>query len=604
AKLKADGCFAQMGTTYPPLSPVAWSSFSTGVNPGKHNIYDFITRNPANYLPAMSSVRIREPKRTLSVGKYKIPLSKPELTWLRKSKSFWTTLGEHGVFSSVIRVPITFPPEKFHGVMLSAMCVPDIRGTQGTFTYYADTTGKSEHVEGDGGGERVAVERVNGHYHAYVVGPDNFLRTDSRQMRVPFKVVPTSNNGTVTANLHLQGRVVKLVKDEYSEWVDVAFKAAPGIKVRGVCRFMLKQIEPDFQMYCTAVQIDPDKPALPISHPFVYSQYLSKRAGKYATLGLAEDTWSLSERVMSEDGFLRQAYDIHQERERMFFDALRKVKRGTVICVFDGPDRIQHMFWRFLDDSHPACSDDQRESHRHAIRDMYKNMDELVGRVMAKVNADDVLIVMSDHGFKPFRRGVDLNAWLQQNGYLVLKDGATHSDETYLRDVDWSQTRAFTMGLAGIFINQKGREAQGIVEPGEETRGLQKEIAAGLTALKDPQTGEPAIHAVYPREQAYKGPYVKAAPDLIIGYNVGYRVSWESAVGKTGEEVILDNTHAWSGDHCIDPHLVPGVMFCNRKLRTEDVNIIDIAPTAMDLFGVKKPPYLDGKSLLCEPASN
>jgi predicted AlkP superfamily phosphohydrolase/phosphomutase len=160
------------------------------------------------------------------------------------------------------------------------------------------------------------------------------------------------------------------------------------------------------------------------------------------------------------------------------------------------------------------------------------------------------------------------------------------------------------MGLAGIFINQKDREGQGIVAPGDETRKLQEEIAEKLTGLTDPASGEVAVHAVYAREKIYNGPYVKAAPDLIIGYNVGYRVSWESAVGKTSKEVILDNTHAWSGDHCIDPHLVPGVLFCNRKLRTEDVSIVDIAPTAMDLFGVKKPAYLDGKTLLCEPASN
>ena len=273
AKLKRDGCYAQMGTVYPPLSPVAWSSFSTGVNPGKHNIYDFITRNPATYGPAMSSVRIRDPRRTITIGKYKIPLSKPELTWLRKSKSFWTHLGEHGIFSSVIRVPITFPPEKFHGVMLSAMCVPDLRGTQGTFTYYADEAGKSEHVEGDGGGERVAVQRKNGQVESYVVGPDNFFRTDGEQMRIPFRVLPTAkHNGRATADLHLGGKVVKLTQDQYTDWVELAFKAAPGIKVRGCCRFMLKQLEPDFSMYCTAVHLDPDKPALPISHPIVYTQ--------------------------------------------------------------------------------------------------------------------------------------------------------------------------------------------------------------------------------------------------------------------------------------------------------------------------------------------
>lgn len=604
AKLREQGSYSRLGTTYPPLSPVAWSSFSTGVNPGKHNIFDFIVRNPANYGPTMSSVRIRDPKRTLRLGPYKVPLSKPELTWLRKSKSFWAHLGDFGVFSSVIRVPITFPPERFHGVLLSAMCVPDLRGTQGTFTYYADRAGKSEDVEGDGGGERIAVERVNGHIESYILGPENFLRNDGQQMRLPFRIVPRGGNGQVSADMHLGKKMIRLYQGEFTDWVEVVFRAAPGIKVRGVCRFFLKQIEPEFQLYCTPVQIDPDKPALPISHPTVFSQYLSKLNGKYATLGLAEDTWSLSEEIMGEDGFLRQAYDIHLERENMFFDALRRVKRGVIICVFDGPDRIQHMFWRFMDEDHPACRGRDRETFRETIREMYINMDDLVGRTVEKMNKDDVLLVMSDHGFKPFRRCVDLNAWLQQNGYLALKNGATFSEKTYLRDVDWSGTKAFALGLAGIFINQKGRESQGIVEPGAETQALQAELVEKLTGLRDEAQAEVAIHGAYAREKIYKGPYVSTAPDVIVGYNVGYRVSWESAVGKTSREVISDNTHAWSGDHCIDPELVPGVLFANRALRTDDVSILDIAPTAMDLFGVKKPGYLDGRTLLCETSAN
>ena len=598
ARLREAGCYMRLGTTYPPLSPVSWASFSTGTNPGKHNIYDFISRNPVTYLPTMSSVKIREPHRTLKLFGFKIPLSKPEITWLRKSKSLWKHLGEYGVFSSVVRVPITFPPEKFHGVMLSAMCVPDLRGTQGTFTFYADRAGEAIGAEGDQGGERLAVGRNNGYIESHLVGPEDTLRVEPRPMRIPFRVEEKTNGGVPCADLYLDGQKIELREGEFTDWVTVNFKAGPGFKVRGACRLMLKQLRPEFKLYCTPIQIDPDKPVMPISHPAFYSQYLAKLNGTYSTLGLAEDTVGLSEKVLDEDAFLAQAYDIHEEREKMYFDALRRVKRGVVICVFDGPDRIQHMFWRFMDDKHPACSDEERESHREVIRDMYKRMDDLVGRTLARLGKDDVLIVMSDHGFNPFRRSVDLNAWLLENGYLVLKDGKKSTTETYNRGVDWSRTRAYAMGLAGMFVNQKGRESQGIVEPGEETHKLQREIAEKLTALRDPDTGEKAIHAVYPREEIYTGPYTVAAPDLIVGYKVGYRVSWDSAVGKTAEKVVYDNTHAWSGDHCIDPHLVPGVLFSNLQLNPEGANIIDLAPTMFDLFGVKQPGYLDGKSLL------
>jgi len=300
---------------------------------------------------------------------------------------------------------------------------------------------------------------------------------------------------------------------------------------------------------------------------------------------------------MTEDAFLDQAYSIHRERETMFFDALDRVRRGMIVCVFDGPDRIQHMFWRFLDPKHPALRG-STNTHPHTIRDMYVRMDQLVGQTVAKIGADTALLVMSDHGFKPFRRGVDLNAWLRDQGYLKLKEGATISAHSYMADVDWQATKAYAVGLAGLYINQSGREGQGIVAPGDEKRQLVAEIADQLTGLRDPETGQVAIAEAIPRERAYSGPYVDAAPDIIVGYHVGYRVAWGSAVGKTGAEVFADNTKAWSGDHCIHPDRVPGVLFSNRKLSDIEPNLIDIPPTTLELLGVKKPGYMEGKSLI------
>jgi predicted AlkP superfamily phosphohydrolase/phosphomutase len=405
--------------------------------------------------------------------------------------------------------------------------------------------------------------------------------------------------------LHILGERILLQPQQYTDWVRVAFKLAPGVKVRGLCRFFLKRFEP-FEMYCTPLHIDPEKPVMPISHPAVYAIYLAKLLGPYATLGLAEDTWSLSEGLMSEEAFLQQTYDVHEERQRMFFDALRRVRRGMVVCVFDAPDRIQHMFWRFHEDAHPARKGnaEQADAHRRAIRDMYVRMDELVGRTREAVGEHTALMVMSDHGFKSFSRGVDLNAWLLEGGYLKLKDEAVSSDRPYLAGVDWSRTRAYAIGLAGIYVNQRGRESQGIVAPGSETRALIDELRSGLAALRDPRCGRPAIHEAVAREDVYTGPYVDAAPDLIIGYNVGFRVSWDTAIGKCGPGVFADNTKAWSGDHCIHPALVPGVLFSSLKLSDDAANIIDLAPTTLDLLGVARPPHLDGKSLLCTDATS
>lgn len=595
AKLRAQGSYMRLGTTWPPLSPVAWSSFSTGTNPGKHNIFDFLNRT-SDYRPTISSVRIREARKTLKLGPFVIPLSKPEFTQLRKSKPFWCVLSESGVTSAVLRVPITFPPDKFRGVQLSAMCVPDLRGTQGMFSYYVEQGPEGSTTDGDVGGDRIRVERDGAVIRSFVRGPVNTLRSDKRELRVPF-VLKADGRGGV--NMDIGAERIKLSPEKYTEWVRVTFDAAPGIKVRGIVRFYLKRFEAPFEMYATAVQIDPRYPAMPISQPATYASYLASMQGAFATLGLAEDTWSLSEKLMSEEGFLEQAYDIHQEREEMFFDALRRVRQGLVVCVFDGPDRIQHMFWRFLDKQHPAADDGERARHGDVIREMYRRMDDLVGRTMRTIDdKHTALFVMSDHGFKPFRRGVDLNAWLRDNGYLKLKDGASRSDKIYLGGVDWSQTKAYAIGLAGIFLNLQGREKEGIV-PAAEAAALAREIKDKLTGARDEERGEEAVHEVMVRDEVYRGPYVTNAPDLIVGYNVGYRVSWDAAVGKCSANVYSDNLKAWSGDHCVHPKLVPGVLFANRPLNGDgSANIVDMAPTALALFGLRAPAYMEGKSLL------
>ena len=135
SQMREIGTFRPLRTTFPAISPVAWSTFQTGINPGKHNIYDFLARDTSNYLPFLSSAQIREPKRHLKIGKYSLPLGKPEIQGMRRGTPFWHRLGEAGVFCSIVRVPVTFPPEKFPGVLLSGMCVPDLKGSQGTFCF-------------------------------------------------------------------------------------------------------------------------------------------------------------------------------------------------------------------------------------------------------------------------------------------------------------------------------------------------------------------------------------------------------------------------------------------------------------------------------------
>ncbi len=597
AKLRDRGCFKPLATTIPSISPVAWSSFQTGSNPGKHNIFDFLTRDKQNYRPRLSSVNIRGPRRKITLGRYQFPLGKADIRLLRKSKPFWKTLGEHAIFSNIIRVPVTFPPEKFRGVQLSGMCVPDLRGTQGMFSFYTTRTeGSGEHT----GGENFYVTRNGNTINTELIGSANPLRKDKSILKCPFTITVRDDT---SADIKINGNKYGLRKDIYTDWIKIDFKAAPGIKVHGICKFLLLSTAPEFELYVTPVNIDPEKPVMPISHPVIYSTYLAKRQGPFATLGLAEDSWALNEKVIIDDGFLQQCIQTDEERRIMFFDSLDKVKHGLCVCVFDGTDRIQHTFWRDIDEQHPANRQQQQKPQRNIIGELYQRMDILVGETLAKCKGKDtVLMVISDHGFNTFRYGVDLNRWLEENGYLKVKDSS--GDEKYLAAVDWSQTRAFAVGLAGIFLNLKGREAKGIVDPGAEAAQLRKEIAEKLARLNDPERGQKAIKQVYNALKVYRGPYKTEAPDLIIGYNRGYRASWETAIGQVTDKIFHDNTKAWSGDHCIDHTLVPGVLFCNRPVSTEHPRLMDIAPTVLDMFGVAVPAYMDGKPLAVADSNN
>jgi len=594
--LKKDGTYTRLQTTTPAISPVAWSSFMTGCEPSKHNIFDFLSRDPKTYLPSLSSAYIGRPKRTLSFGRYVIPLSKPEIRGMRKSVPFWKTLGEAGIFSTVLRVPITFPPEKFSGHLLSGMCAPDLKGSQGTFAFY--TTDKSKHQKQEGG-VVIPVEVRDGIVRTSVSGPENSLLKKAEEVKLPLEVGIDSGKGEVRVTV--SGQRFRLKVGEFSPWIKITFKPGLGMKVKAIARFLVSQVEPHFEMYMTPLNIDPEKPALPISHPFIYSVYLSKLLGSFITLGEANDTWALNEGALKESAFLELTYSNHKEWEAMFFNALSKTKKGAVVIVFETTDSIQHMFWRYLDKAHPALRAAPSALSPQVIEDLYVRMDDLIGRVMTRIDPRTALIVMSDHGFKSFRRGVNLNSWLFLNGYLRLKEGKQTSAE-WFKDVDWNRTKAYALGLGGVYINQKGREANGIVAAGEESRALKEELRSKLTGLRDAASGEIAITEAYDRDKVYSGPYAGNAPDLIIGYNQGFRASWDSVTGKVDSTAFEDNTKAWSGDHCIDPRHVPGVFFCSRKISAKSPSIMDVAPTVLTLFGLPVPAFMDGRTLISQEA--
>ena len=598
-RLAGAGGFRRLRTSLLSESPVAWSSFTTGANPGKHRVFDFLVPNRKSHLPELSSARISPPRRTLPLGRYRIPLGRPRIAVGRKSKPFWRVLGEHGVFSTILRVPITFPPEKFHGVLLSAMCAPDLKGSQGTYFYYTDEPEGERKLSS---GQRIEVERRGEVVRSHVSGPENTMVAGAPEMRLPLEVRPPGN-GRTDYELRIDGKSYPLPLGRFTPWIRLEFKAAPGVKVRGIARLRLMEFAPTFRLYMTPINIDPEKPALPIAHPQTYAIYLAKTQGPYATLGVAEDMSALNEQVLDEDGFLENAWDIHAERERQFFDALDKTRRGLVTCVFDITDRLQHMFFRFIDPRHPAGQKDPalREKYGSQIRELYIEMDRLVGRTMERLGEDEVLLVMSDHGFKSFRRGVNLNTLLWREGLLALKSEAPTGADM-LQDIDWSQTRAYAVGFGGIYLNLKGREARGIVEPGEQAEAVKAKIRAALENLADPEDPEATpVARVYDQREAFSGPYAKEGPDMIAGFTPGYRVGWASVTGGVTPGVFEDNTRPWGGDHNFNPEDVPGMLFSNRPIAADNPHIMDLGPTVLDLFGVAVPGWCDGRPVMGEP---
>ncbi len=590
-KLAEQGTFAPLLSTEPPISPVAWSTFATGVNPGKHNIFDFLTTDRKTYMPKISCSEIIPPKRFWHIGKWTVPLSRPKIELKRKSQSFWKIVGDRGIFASVLRVPYTFPPEKFYGTMLSGLGTPDLRGSQGSFSFYTtDGGGQSDIWEG----EFEKLEKVGEHrYTGKIKGPANPFVKGNPPLKIPFYLTLHPENGSAVFEVNKEK--VTIEANKISDWVKLEFKAGL-VKIAGVTQLALSNTDP-VRLYLAPINIDPESPSMAVSHPRIFSVYLAKLLGPFATLGMVEDTTAVNEKVLSESLFVDQVYNAQREREQVFFDSLKKLKKGLVVQVFEATDRIQHMFWRYMKDSgSPAPQPSKDEQVRQAIYHSYRAMDDFLGRLFTFLKDDDCLMIVSDHGFNAFNRGFHLNSWLHKEGYLVLKEDKSESDKWYA-DVDWSKSKAYGQGLNGMFLNMKGREKYGIVNSGKEAEALKEEIKRKLLKLKDPKTAQPVAKGVWKREEIYKGPYVQNAPDVVVGYNIGIRVSWESSVNYVGNEIFGDNTRMWSGDHAFTRDQVPGIFFCNKRVDAEQPSLMDISPTVLSVLGIKPPTFIDGKNL-------
>jgi predicted AlkP superfamily phosphohydrolase/phosphomutase len=575
---------------------VAWASFATGGNPGRHGLFDFLRRDPSTYLPELALFDVEELKPVFKLGPLQWPPSASRMRSPRRGVPFWALTSEARIPTVILRVPMTFPPDRVHGRMLSGLGVPDLRGTQGTFSAY--TTEPAEAGKAMGG-EIFHVQFGSATVSTHLVGPRNTLKPGQPDVTVPFTIEVHRDNPHAT--IRLQGESFDLGVGQWSDWKRVDFALNRWTHVPGICRFYLGEVDPHLKLYVSPINFDPRKPAFPISHPPDYAEELADEIGLYHTLGQAEDTWSLNEGQVSDETFLAQCEQVIQEREAMLLYELERYEGGLFVTVFDTPDRIQHMFWRFEDPGHPLYDAAQAERHREVFARLYRSMDRILGKVMERIDADTTLIVLSDHGFSQFRRAVHLNRWLVDEGFMTLKpaSGDAKGSSEFFANVDWSRTKAYAVGLAGVYVNLQGRERLGLVAPGAEQQQVAEDLSERLLVrLTDPETGKPIVRRVYRRDEIYAGPYAERAPDLVVGFEPGYRASWQTALGGVPEAVMEPNRKRWSGDHCVDPPLVSGVLFMNRPLGSPEPRIIDIAPTILKIFGIEPPGSVDGRSML------
>ncbi len=577
SRLKNQGSYSHLSVKMPSETAVVWSSFATGSGPGSHGIFDFIMRDPKNYSLYLSLNEI-----TSNAGKIDIRMR-------RKQEPFWNILSKNKIPSFIYLCPNTFPPDPILGRMLSGMGVPDLSGTMGKFSFY--TTRALTQEDKQTRGRIIHIKRDNNIIRTELYGPKTQVGTAGLVTTVVLKMILQPELDGVT--FQLSGKEFFIREGCWSNWQRVSFKVGRFKRVHGIVRFYLKTLAPEVELYASPINFDPGNPPFPISYPHNYSRKLAKKVGPYYTQGMPYDTWSLVESRLDEAAFLEHVDEVLNEQEEILKEGLREFKGGVFFFYFETLDIIKHMFWRYVDTKHPLYKKDPL--YQDIILEYYAKIDRILGEILKDLDKDTVVIVLSDHGFSDFRRSVHLNRWLLENGYLFLK-GDSAADKEFLEGVDWSKTLAYALGFGGIYINKVGREYYGIVKEAQ-VQDLKQALKKGLEQFKDPQNGESVVKYAYSQEEVFQGPYINDAPDLFVGFNVGYRASWQTALGGTPGLLIEDNQKKWSGDHLIDPALVPGVLFVNQKIELKEPSIIDIAPSILGLFNIHKPKEMPGRSL-------
>jgi predicted AlkP superfamily phosphohydrolase/phosphomutase len=603
-KLRRGGGFRDLGTSTPPQSPVAWASFINGAGPGTHGIFDFIHRHPEEQcVPFYSAAETVAGEGGWDVGDYRIPLNfwpfnhkLPETVLRRQGTPFWDYLDAAGVPTTFFDLPSNYPPSPSHYGHHRCICgmgTPDMLGSYGTYQHFSEDG--PEETTDDGGGQRTRLKFEDETARAQIVGPENGLLKKPVPIKVDFLVHRDRSSNAVV--VEVQGQKIVLKVGQWSPWTRLEFAlspytAVPGQTISGICRFYLQETVPNCRLYITPINMDPAAPALKISEPESFIKDVSARLGPFYTTGFQEDHKARSNGVFGDDEYARQANIVLEERLALLEYAIDNYDDGLLFFYFSSSDLQSHIFWWNSDEKHPIRTDSEAKKYFGNIHRLYQKLDAVIGELVDRYGSRATIIVMSDHGFANFGRQFNLNSWLRSQGYLGPPECTS-----IMRDVDWSQTLAYGLGINGLYLNLKGRERDGLVEPGEQREAILTELISRLESVTDSE-GQKVIRGVYRSDKIYTGNATALAPDLIVGYHRGYRASWATCLGDLTDEVLMDNDSAWSADHCADALEVPGVLFCNHAVQAQSPSLVDLAPTILAEFGIKTPSSMVGKNFL------
>ncbi len=590
SRLSEQGGFSSLGTSVPPLSPVAWSDFMTGLDSGGHGIFDFLHRDPHQLVPEFSMSKSVPPSDHWSIGSWHIPTSGGELHNLRQGEVFWQRLEDHGVVSSIVRMPANYPPVGAGSHELSGMGTPDIHGSYGRFTFITSQFGAGR--KSVDGGEIQEVWEEKGVIQASLNGPLNPYKDPTLQelLQLPMEIVPSAEGQAV--KITIDDQVIALSVGDWSEWVPVEFTMLPVFAdLHGMVRFYLRSTRPHLELYVSPINFDPLNPDTLLSVPADYVEDLAEATGRFYTQGMPEDTKALEEGILNREEFFTQASLAAQDvmaQIDLSVASLLEERRSFLFYYLGHLDQISHMTWKSTDPLHPTYDPETDPYWAAKIEDLYVEIDALVGRLVEQLGDQATLVVMSDHGFAPWRREMDLNAWLLSEGYLVLNNGQQSSGELF-QAVDWSKTRAYGLGFNGLYLNLKGREKNGVVTVAERD-DLLKEIKQKLLATMDPEYQQPAVTKVYRVDEYYQAMQdAERTPDLVIGYAYGTRSSSAAALGAVGDvtQIFKDHTDEWSGDHSMDHETVPGILLTTEPLQLPASNLRELPVSILRAFDLE-----------------